>query len=82
MDNNKNVSGGHSSFSMKRLSRRLEELKGEFFRIQWTDEGDVSTYTRVVIVATFVSGMVLYLSDLVVHRVLLGVDNVLRFIFG
>jgi preprotein translocase subunit SecE len=82
MDNNKSVSGNHSSFSMKRVNRRLEELKSEFFSIQWTDEGDVSTYTRVVIVATFVSGMLLYMADLIVHRGLLGVDNVLRFIFG
>lgn len=78
----KSSTGTHSSFSMKRLSRRLEEMKSEFFRIQWTDEGDVSTYTKVVIVATFVSGMLLYIADLVVHRALLGVDTILRCIFG
>jgi preprotein translocase SecE subunit len=83
MDSNKTASSGSSSnMSMKKLSRRFEELKSEFFRIQWTEEGEVSTYTKAVIVATFVSGMVLYIADLVVHRSLLGIDTILRFIFG
>ena len=67
---------------MKRLRKRFEELKSEFFRIQWVDEGDLSMYTKVVIVATFVSGLVLYIADLFVQRTLLGIDGILRFIFG
>ena len=70
------------AFSMKRAFRRFEDLKVEFLRIQWTDEGSVSDMTKVVVLATFVCGMVLYIADLIVQRTLIGVDGVLRLIFG
>ena len=79
----KNASAARSSaFSMKRAFRRFEDLKAEFFRIQWTEETSVSYMTKVVVVATFVCGMVLYIADLIVQRALIGVDGVLRLIFG
>jgi preprotein translocase subunit SecE len=71
-----------SAFSMKRAFRRFEDLKAEFFRIQWTEEGNVSDMAKVVVLATFVCGMVLYIADLIVQRALIGVDGVLRLIFG
>jgi preprotein translocase subunit SecE len=71
-----------STFSMKRAFNRFEELKAEFFRIQWTEEGNVSDMTKVVVLATFVCGMVLYIADLIVQRALIGFDGVLRLIFG
>lgn len=71
-----------SPFSMKKAFRRFEDLKTEFFRVQWTEEGDVTSMAKVVVLATFVCGMVLYLADLVVQRALIGVDGVLRLIFG
>jgi preprotein translocase subunit SecE len=71
-----------SPFSLKKAFRRFEDLKTEFFRIQWTEEGEVTTIAKVVVLATFICGMVLYLADLVVQRALTGVDSVLRLIFG
>ena len=71
-----------SLFSAKKAFRRFEDLKTEFFRIQWTEEGEVSSMAKVVVLATFVCGMVLYIADLVVQRALTGVDSVLRLIFG
>lgn len=71
-----------SPFSMKRAFRRFEDLKTEFFRIQWTEEGEVTNIARVVVLATFICGMVLYVADLVVQRALIGVDSVLRLFFG
>jgi preprotein translocase subunit SecE len=67
---------------MKRAFNRFEELKAEFFRIQWTEESSVSDMTKVVVLATFVCGMVLYIADLIVQRALIGFDGVLRLIFG
>jgi preprotein translocase subunit SecE len=71
-----------SPFSMKKAFRRFEDLKTEFFRVQWTEDGDVMQMAKVVVLATFVCGMVLYIADLVVQRALTGVDSVLRLIFG
>ena len=67
---------------MKKAFRRFEDLKSEFFRIQWTEDGAVASIAKVVVLATFVCGMVLYIADLVVQRTLIGVDGVLRLIFG
>lgn len=71
-----------SPFSMKKAFRRFEDLKAEFFRIQWTEDGEVLSITKVVILATFICGMVLYFADLIVQRSLFGVDSILRWIFG
>jgi preprotein translocase subunit SecE len=71
-----------SPFSLKKAFRRFEELKGEFLRIQWTEEGEVTKIAKVVVLATFICGMVLYIADLVVQRALIGVDGILRLIFG
>ena len=71
-----------SAFSMKRAFRRFEDLKGEFLRIQWTEENSVSYMTKVVVLATFVCGMVLYVADLIVQRALIGVNGILRLMFG
>jgi preprotein translocase subunit SecE len=68
--------------SIKKAFRRLEDVKAEFFRIQWTEEGEVSGYAKVVVLATFVCGMLLYVADLFVQRTLYGVDGILRFFFG
>jgi|AMWB02.1.fsa_nt_gi preprotein translocase subunit SecE len=83
MEAQKNAPAARSStFSMKRAFNRFEELKSEFFRIQWTEESSVSDMTKVVVLATFVCGMVLYIADLIVQRALIGFDGVLRLIFG
>lgn len=71
-----------TSFSLKGAFRRLEDLKAEFVRIQWTENGKVMDYAKVVVLATFVCGMILYIADLVVQRSLLGISAILRLIFG
>ena len=71
-----------SAFSVKRAFRRFEDFKAEFVRIQWTEETSVSYMTKVVVLATFVCGMVLYVADLIVQRALIGVNGILRLLFG
>ena len=71
-----------SAFSLKKAFRRFEDLKAEFFRIQWTEDGGVGNMTKIVVLATFVCGMVLYVADLFVQRLLFGIDGLFRLIFG
>ncbi len=82
MDTQKMSSTKVSSFSVRKAFRRFEDLKAEFFRVQWTEENNVLSMAKVVVVATFVCGMVLYLADLIVQRALTGMDSILRLIFG
>jgi preprotein translocase subunit SecE len=67
---------------LKRAFRRFEDIKAEFMKIEWTEEGQVATYAKIVVLATFMSGMVLYLADLVIQRTLYGFQAILRLIFG
>jgi len=71
-----------SPISLKKAFRRFEDVKAEFFRIQWIEEGSVVNYAKIVILATFVCGMLLYIADLFVRGVLAGFDGFLRMIFG
>ena len=71
-----------SSFSLKRMFQRFEDVKAEFMKISWTENGEVTTYAKIVVLATFISGMVLYLADLVLHRILAGFDGILSLLFG
>jgi preprotein translocase subunit SecE len=71
-----------SPLSIKKAFRRFEDLKSEFVRIQWTEEGQVLGYAKVVVLATFICGMLLYITDLIVQRTLIGFDGILRMIFG
>ena len=66
----------------KKAYGRFEDLKSEFCKIQWIEDRHVLTCAKMVVLATFVCGMVLYIADLVVQRALTGVDSVLRLIFG
>lgn len=68
--------------SVKKAFRRFEDIKAEFVKIQWTEDGEVISYAKIVVIATFVSGMVLYVADLFVHRTLSGFDAILRAFFG
>jgi len=75
-------SQSRSSFSVKKAFRRFEDLKAEFFKVHWTEDGNVRSYAKIVIVATFICGMVLYIADLIVQHALFGIDGLLRVIFG
>ncbi len=70
------------ALSFKKAFRRFEDIKAEFFRIQWTEEKEVLHYTKIVLLATFVSGMLLYVADLIVQRGLSGINFLLKLILG
>lgn len=70
------------SYSLKKAFRKFEDIKAEFMKIDWIEEGEVTTYAKIVVLATFISGMVLYFADLVVQRALSGFEAILKLIFG
>ncbi len=71
-----------SPLSVKKAFRRFEDIKSEFSRIQWTEDGKVLAYAKVVVLATFICGMLLYITDLIVQRSLIGFEGILRLVFG
>jgi preprotein translocase SecE subunit len=60
----------------------FEEIKAEFFRISWTKKEERNIYTKVVVVATFILGMAIYASDLLIQSALWSLSTLFRLLFG
>ena len=82
MEQLKNPSQRNAYNSLRKAFRRFEDVKLEFTKIQWSEERGVQEYAKVVVLATFMSGMVLYFADVFVHKFVGGVNALLRLIFG
>jgi preprotein translocase subunit SecE len=81
-----NVRKGESSEATK--SKRiaamqgLAELKAEFKRISWTSKEELRAYTKIVVGATFIVGLGIYVVDLVVRGTLDGVGVLVKAVVG
>jgi preprotein translocase SecE subunit len=60
----------------------FENVKNEFRKIQWTEGEEVKVYAKVVVFATFVLGLGIYLLDLIIQKALFIVDAFFRLLFG
>lgn len=58
------------------------EVKQEFKKVTWTSRDELKAYTKIVVLATFISGMLLYLLDLFVKGTLDGLGGLVRLITG
>jgi preprotein translocase subunit SecE len=58
------------------------EIKEELRKISWTSPEELKAYTQIVVVATFVSGMGIYLIDLLIQFCLNGLAYIARLIAG
>lgn len=66
----------------KRAIEFFGEVKQEFKAISWTPKDELATYTKVVVGATFIFGMFIYLVDLVIQGTLQGLSLFARLIGG
>ncbi len=60
----------------------IGDVKAELKKISWTTKEELQVYTKIVVVATFVFGMMIYLIDLVVNGCLGGIGTLFRMIIG
>jgi preprotein translocase SecE subunit len=67
---------------VKRTYEYFEEVKAEFFKINWTDGAEVFSYAKIVVGSTFAFGILIYVADLVVHRALAGFDGLFKLLIG
>ena len=58
------------------------DIKSEFKKISWTSREELKVYTKAVVVATFIFGMAVYVTDLFIQNSLAALDYLLRFIIG
>lgn len=60
----------------------IEEMKAEISRINWTSREELLTYTKIVVAATFVFGLGIYVVDLLIQGFLSGLSSLIRLISG
>lgn len=65
----------------KRVVEYFGEVKQEFKAISWTPKEELATYTKVVVGATFIFGMFIYVVDLLIQGTLQGLSLFAR-LFG
>lgn len=66
----------------KKAADFVGEVKAEIQRVNWTSWEELKVYTQIVVGATFVFGMGLYLTDLAIQTVLNGLSAIVRLIGG
>jgi preprotein translocase subunit SecE len=70
------------SFSLKRAQDFVSDVKSEIQKITWTNREELIAYTKIVVGATFVFGMAIYLLDLMIQGTLGTLNFLLHLISG
>ncbi|MBS0621463.1 MAG: preprotein translocase subunit SecE [Verrucomicrobia bacterium] len=60
----------------------ISGIKGEFKKITWTSREELRAYTKIVVGATLVIGLGIYVLDLLVQGALSGLGSFVRAIIG
>lgn len=68
--------------AVKRSGSYLSDIKLEFSKITWTNKEELVFYTKLVVGATFISGIGVYLVDLIIRSLLGSLETIVKFIFG
>jgi preprotein translocase subunit SecE len=63
-----------------RLWEFFGEVKAEFKKISWTSSEELKAYTKIVVIATLLLGMGIYLIDLVIQFSLNALSFLVRLI--
>jgi preprotein translocase subunit SecE len=70
-----------STGERKKLSY-FREVQNELKKVTWTSKEELILCTKAVIAATFIFGLAIYLSDLMIRGGLSGISALFRLIFG
>ncbi len=82
MTNFKSRPTAQAPATRQRISGYIQELKDEFKKVSWTSKAELILYTKIVLGATFVFGIGVYLSDVVIKGILDGLKAIVFRIFG
>ena len=82
---NKNIQKATSVQSLnqtKQVKNFFAEVKAEFNRITWTSKEELQTYTKIVVISSFVLGMGVYFVDVAIRLCLETLEAATLLIFG
>lgn len=66
----------------KKVQDFVTDLKSEIFKVEWTSKEELITYSKIVVITTFIFGMSIYLMDLLIQGTLSGLHTIIRLIAG
>ena len=71
-----------SAVSKKKKAKTayIQELKEEMKKVSWTTKEELVLCTKIVIGTIFTLGLGIYIIDLVIRNVLLGITNITHLI--
>lgn len=71
---------GEHALSSRKVQDFIEDVKSEIQKITWTSRDELIFYTKLVVGATFIFGMAIYLLDLTIQATLGGLNFLLHLI--
>lgn len=66
----------------KRVRDFVADIKSEIQKITWTNREELFAYTKIVVFATLIFGMSIYMLDLIIQSILASLSFLLHFIGG
>lgn len=76
-----------STASSKKLQGRkvvafVGDVKQELKKVEWTSKDELKSYTKIVLISTFIFGMFVYFVDLLIQGFLGGINLLVKFFTG
>lgn len=58
------------------------DVKQELKKVEWTNKEELKSYTKIVLISTFVFAMFVYFTDLLIQGFLGGINLLVKFFTG
>jgi len=78
----KRTNASKGDFSLSKVRDFVGEIKAEIQRINWTSWEELQVYTKIVVAATFMLGMGIFFTDLIIQRLLTSIGTIIHWIGG
>ncbi len=82
MDTNVKLSRSTSEVTKRSALSFIQEFKEELKKVTWTTKQELIFCTKIVLGATLIFGLGIYLADLIINSALHAVRYIMHFIFG
>jgi preprotein translocase subunit SecE len=82
MESKVKLSRSTSEVTKRNAFSFIQEFKEELKKVTWTTKSELIFCTKIVVGATFVFGLGIYVTDLIINGVLDTIRFIMHFIFG
>jgi preprotein translocase subunit SecE len=76
------ASSAEAAQTKRKAQDFLGDIKAEISKITWTSREELQVYTKIVVAATFIFGIGIYVIDLLIQTFLNSLSAIVRLISG